>query len=436
MKPAALERLRDIPRQSPFADWRYFTRGWAAFRRGDGEQVTANWERLDAERSAARLARFLRGRDSLVGTMIPVESDGSGRELAAAIAVLETEVFGEPILERMERLQQAVAGEHWTEAMRLLAPLRFALRRVDLRLAERLTLVLLPSLVNTATQCATLGEARKLVDDFTRLAEPLPIDPRWSRLWALIWEGPQATTLSAVLSWKAYIKDLDNISALTPEERRRAQALVLKHLGEMYITDADESDEDDDDEFFQPRYRFQSDQSAQAQEGAIECLEESIRIDPAHLEAHQTLIDAYLKWGREDQAVRMMHRLLETFPDQFETLTFLALYHTRRDEGSQALPFAVRARELKPLDRGAKLGEFSARVWRMRDALPLSNVTTKRELRWLEPRRRPTRSTHGTSFSLEKRPSSSRTARSNAPGSLLKKLSVFFPSRPRSGLCF
>lgn len=37
-----LELLREIPRQSPFADWRMFLRGLAAFYRNDAESQTAN----------------------------------------------------------------------------------------------------------------------------------------------------------------------------------------------------------------------------------------------------------------------------------------------------------------------------------------------------------------------------------------------------------
>ncbi len=194
----AMDRLRDIARNSPFADWRYFTRGLAASRRGDAEQVAANWDKLDPERSAARIARFLRGPSSLAEGPIPIESNGSERNSTAISPTMETQVFGEPILDRMERLQTLVAEERWTEALRLVAPLRFALQRVDPRLAERLTLVLLSSLVQVATQCESEEEARTLVGGFTRLAQPLPIDPRWNRLWAIIWEGPASSdTLNA-----------------------------------------------------------------------------------------------------------------------------------------------------------------------------------------------------------------------------------------------
>ena len=39
-----------------------------------------------------------------------------------------------------------------------------------------------------------LTEAERLVHGFTRVAEPMAIDPHWNRLWAIIWDGPQADT--------------------------------------------------------------------------------------------------------------------------------------------------------------------------------------------------------------------------------------------------
>lgn len=345
----ALDRLRDVARSSPFADWRYFVRGLAAMRRGDAEQVAANWDRLDAGRAASRIARSLRG--STGGP--PEPHPGPTADINPS--ALEAEVFGEPILTRIEQLRQLVAEGRWTEAIRLLAPLRFSLRRVDPRLAERLTRVLIAPLVK-ATQESSFEEARDLVGNFARVAEPLPIDPRWNRLRALIWEGPQEQYDESEDYWHAYRADLKTLPDLTPEERQRAQALVWEHLGKQY---ADEATIDRDDHF---GYRPSDRELAFARMRAIECLEESLRVDPTHLAPYRVLINVHEAWGQPDKAEAAARRLLEAFPNHDDTLLWLTHHHFGRDDPEQALPYLQRARALKPLGESLRHTEWSLRV--------------------------------------------------------------------------
>ncbi len=59
-EPQAVALLKDIPRASPFADWKYLVRGLAAYYRQDPAEMQANWERLEAGRFAARIAAPLK----------------------------------------------------------------------------------------------------------------------------------------------------------------------------------------------------------------------------------------------------------------------------------------------------------------------------------------------------------------------------------------
>ena len=52
-------------------------------------------------------------------------------------------------------------------------------------------------------------EGTNLIRSFTKVAEPLPIDPRWNRLWAQVWEGPQGHPDEAEPFWRRYLDDLD-----------------------------------------------------------------------------------------------------------------------------------------------------------------------------------------------------------------------------------
>ncbi len=347
---AALERLRDIARTSPFADWRYFVRGLAAYWRGETEQVAANWDRLDAGRAAARMARALRGAR-------PGEADGPTPPAGGpSLAALETTVFGEPILARLEQLRDLVAQDRWPQATRLLAALRITLRRYDPRLAERLTRLLIPRLVHTVTE-HSYHEARELVGSFTRAAEPLPLDPRWNRLWALIWEGPQGSSQEAEEYWRDYLADLAALPNLAPEEKQRTQAMVCKHLGMQY---ADEAHADPDGFPFGPAPS--AGEIKKAKKNAVHYFEESLRHDPRYLPAHKALLKVYQDWDQPAAAEAAAQRLLKAFPDDFETLLFLVHHYFHREEPERALPHVLRARALKPLDESIKQEEWSVRV--------------------------------------------------------------------------
>ena len=340
----AIDCLREVARSSPFADWRYFVRGLAAMRRGDAEGVAANWDKLDSRRAAFRIARSLRA-------SIGVATDAAGD---ATLSVLEIAVFGEPILDRLKQVRRLVAEESWTEASRLLSPLRFSLRKIDPRLAERLTRVLLPPVVKAVTE-SSFKEGWRLFDSFARAAEALPIDPKWNRLRALVWEGPQGSPTNAEVYWQAYLADLKVLTILSPNERRRAQALIWVHMAEQYAGDA--AAEPDDIFGFRPSAR----ETKHAQKRAIDCLEESIKLDPAHLTAYRVLINVYEEWNQSDEAEKAAHRLLEAFPDDFETLLSLTRYHRDNDEPEQGLPYLHRARAIKPLDDTLRKTEWNLR---------------------------------------------------------------------------
>ncbi|HZW33259.1 MAG TPA: hypothetical protein VFF52_21255, partial [Isosphaeraceae bacterium] len=214
----AVERLRDLARSSPLSEWKFFVRGLAAFYRGDAAETRANWDRLEPKRLAFAIAQRLR-------QLAPDDSGAEPKNLEA----MEKLVFGEPILDRLQQMRSSLADQDWDKVLRLLGPLRHSLHRVDPKLAERLTLLLIGSLVKTAEDLS-LKQARGLVTQFTRTAQPLAIDPRWNRLWGILWDGPQGDASHAATYWMAYAQDLETVPALNAAERRLAQALVWNHV--------------------------------------------------------------------------------------------------------------------------------------------------------------------------------------------------------------
>lgn len=340
----ALAGLHDVARNSPFADWRLFVRGFAAFRRREDAEAQANWTRLDPDRAASKIA----------GSLLSVAGLGPRDSASVAkLAKLEAWACGESVLKPLQRLGESITQGDWDEVISLLRTLRPALVRIDRTLAVRLTRILYAPLIHEASDLS-LQDATRLVQGVAKVAEPLPIDPRWNRLWALLWEQPQGGTDQTETYWRVYQDDLKTVEAFRPEERDQARALVFARLGGILLKDAA-------DPFPGLPGTIES-QEKSLRQRAVDCFEESLRLFPEHRETYQQLMEAFQEWKETDRAAEVARRLIAAFPDDFEALMFLATHETRREEPTSALDYVLRARALRPLDKEAISLEWSARI--------------------------------------------------------------------------
>ncbi len=314
----AMGLLRDVPRSSPLSEWKFFLRGLAAHQKGDDGETRANWDRLDPGRAAAAIAGRLR-------RMSTDEAGPTGASLEAA----EKLAFGEPILERLRRLGTLVAGHEWDKAFPLFGALRQSLHRIDPGLAERLTYVLIGSIIK-AVQDMDWHEAHSLVTRFSRVAQPLAIDPRWNRLWAMIWDGPHADPGGAIHYWTDYIEDLGKVPSLGPDEVKLARALVWNHIAGLHREEVDDlSDEDGPPPFLAPprkgaKPRRDSKELAAARKAVVAAIEKSLKLAPEHQHTYRLLVDVHHDWGDDKALEAAAQRLLAKFPDDLETLQLLA----------------------------------------------------------------------------------------------------------------
>ncbi|MBS0263339.1 MAG: hypothetical protein JSS02_15460 [Planctomycetes bacterium] len=343
----AFELLKDVARQSPFADWRLFVRGLAAFRRGDFPSATANWDRLDPQRSPHRIATRLRAIEQ--AKTAPADQMVTGVDLQA----LEKQVFGEPVLARLAQIDEAVREGDWGLIMRLLPGLRHTLRRVDVTFAQRLTEILVQPLADALPEYET-NEFDALVRDFCRVSEPQAFDPHMNRTKAIFYQVDQGETEQAIEYWEKYFADLEEIESIPVAERQAMRAFVKFKVGDLFallaadaLDDMEEfgedpdDDVDDDDDFYAPRI---------LQKRAIAAFEESLTLDPTRRETYSLLKLILDDWGRPDESAELARRKLQAFPDDLDALQQLGDYHFRRDEMGESLTYYERARQLKPLD--------------------------------------------------------------------------------------
>jgi hypothetical protein len=353
----AMGSLRDLPRSSPLSEWKLFLRGLAAFERGDDGESQANWDRLESGRAAAAIAGRLRR----------MSADAAGPS-GASLETAEKLAFGEPILERVRRLGTLVAGHEWDKAFPLLGSLRQSLHRVDPKLAERLTNVLLGSIIK-AVQDMDWHEAHSLVTKFCRVAQPLAIDPHWNRLWAMIWDGPHADPGGAIHYWTDYLEDLGKVPSLGPDELKLARALVWNHVAGLHREEVDDlADEDDLPPFLRRGARRgrksarESKELAAAKKSVVAALEKSLKLAPEHLHTYRLLVDVHHDWEDDKGLDAAAQRLLAKFPEDVETLQLLARHHFRRKDPRAALPYILPARRLKPLDDSLRSLEWMIHV--------------------------------------------------------------------------
>jgi tetratricopeptide (TPR) repeat protein len=355
----AMGVLRDLARSSPLSEWKFFVRGLAAFYRDDKAEVRANWDRLDPKRTAVVIAERLRG--------MAARSAGTD---SASLEPVEKLVFGEPILDRLRQVQTFAANREWIKVFRLLGPLRHSLNQIDPKLAERLTVVLIGSLVKSA-QDMPWPEAERVITQFTRVAQPMTIDPRWNRLWAIIWDGPHADAEGAIAHWVQYIQDLETVASLSPSERVLAQAIVWGHVARLHSEEVDVLLEDSDgppsSPFRRPMPGFKAKKAndpdvVAAKKEVIDSLERSIRLAPKYRPSYKLLVEVHEDWGDTKGLVAAAKRLLAVFPDDSEILELLGRHHFQTNDLVAALPYIRQARRTKPLDQSLRVMEWMIRV--------------------------------------------------------------------------
>src|SRR5207302_429456 len=118
---------------------------------------------------------------------------------------------------------------------------------------------------------------------------------------------------------RQYADDIDSLSHLTADDRRKMQALVYRHIAELFAMTAEP---EDDSPFAPPVYRRSGHKQTvkKLRRQAVEAMEESLRLDPAARGSYERLEQFYNFWEQPDQVAATAKRLLAVFPDDLPTL--------------------------------------------------------------------------------------------------------------------
>ena len=315
---AALDQMKAVPRNSPFADWRLFVRGLAAYYRGDEADAQAHWERMVPGRATAKIATSL----------LSLSGQGNGAAATHRTAELERAILGGSLSTYLEEIQANLAEEDYNGAVRVLRRCRPALERIAPEIVSRIERLLIEEFVSK--------EDEEALEDLCRIATPPAVDPAWNRTWALFAEHSEDED-GAEWRWRRYLEDLASLPEFTPEECRMAQAMVWERIANLCAQRADE-----------PLWPWQDEEESRDRQQAIQCFHEAIRLFPEFRSAHKSLAAAYLRWGKDAEAAEAHRGLLEHFPDDLDSLKFLYQHHSCRQEALVARDYALRAWRLKP----------------------------------------------------------------------------------------
>jgi len=330
---AAAKHLRDISRHSLFADWKFFVRGLAAFYQHDASGMEANWSRLDPSRAPAGIAQVLKAATQ------PSSLAVADEKLKSKVRRLESQVLSGTVLTHLTHLQQAVSEQDWPSAMKTFRAVQRSLREIDGNIYQRLVRCLTGKLVHE-------GDFDTL-NKFARFVEPLPIDPHWNRAKAIACEQSEFFEEDPEVFWKKYLDDLEDISTLTPPQRKLAQGLVWFRLAEFPMKEV----------LGLRRCSCGKDHSAEIEankEDAELAFEKAFELAPTYEPAYSTAAKCHLAANRPERAAEIYLRLLQHAPDSLDALEFLAQHHLSRGEGRKAFAYANRYRELKPLDQHSR----------------------------------------------------------------------------------
>jgi tetratricopeptide (TPR) repeat protein len=327
-----IELLRGLPRSSPYAEWKMFARGLAALLRDDQAAAQANWSRLDPDRAAWRiktnLERYLGLESAPLPDQVVIKFESQGMGQAVAVSA------------ELSRARAHTARGEWTELLARLPAMVGMLRSIEPSLAERLTRLLLPRLVESAKQLDR-DQAVWLVERFIAAAAPLEIDPAWNRLRAMLWDGPHANLLGRLAYWGFYLEDLDRCQILDPATRELARAMLLGRIAQICYEEC---------------------QIARA----LEFAEQAVALAPRYRSPHELILKIQGALGSYPSYIQAARRLLAVDPDDATLLVKMAMFARVYGEFDQALEWLERARKLRPLDQ--ELADLEADLQKSRRA--------------------------------------------------------------------
>lgn len=338
----ATELLKDIPRNSPFSDWKLFVRGLTAYYRENRDEMVANWDRLAEGRAAREMAATL-------SSLADAAENASRNSVVPAVGRLERPLLGTSVLFRLAGIQESLAADDVENVVEILREARSDFKRLDRPLRDRLAEVL-------AGWAIRRGDD-SLLRALERYLDPPTVDPHWNRAAALLNEHPDYDDCEAIENcWLRYVeRDLPTIAAFSEDERQIVESLVWRRLGQIFVREAAYEQEEDEFGILPPGIvdadaDEPTEEVIELRQRAVDHYHKSIERNPALTEAYRELAEAQEDWRQEEQAAETRDRLLTQVPDDIDALLDAGTYNLIHGDPLRGREYVLRAYSLRPLD--------------------------------------------------------------------------------------
>lgn len=345
---SAIGLLSEIPRSSPAAEWKLFTRGLIAFYQRDSERETANWQRLDPSRPAWRLAQTL-----LVTSKSPSASPPTP-EVTRLVRKLELGADRAVLYTALQGLAEALTSDD-TKA--------FKTRYSRLCNTLRKSPAILDRLIEVLVQHAISTDDQQLFEIIHRVGPSMTWDPKWNRTHALYNEtNVHCCAEHDSDRWSNYLQDLELLQqrgAMRVEEHDLAAALVHAHIGDCYWLEVQQSIDD-----FHEESELDSSDDASEPDQLRHWLDENGQLGSIHtaihhyglaLQRYPNLVDIYSTrsqlrdiLGDRKQACADLEALVQRSPDDYEAHRQLAIWHLELHNFEASERALAVIRRLKP----------------------------------------------------------------------------------------
>jgi hypothetical protein len=343
---AAVESLREIPRDSPLSQWKLLARGLSAFYRRDRQRMQDNWQRLDASRPPYRIAQTL----LIAGGELPREQ---GQAYAGGVRRLEAALQGSPAADVLQKLAGCWRDNEWHKFFDTYRAFRQRYAANEGPLLEKI--------VELVVHRAVRERAPRLLERVMQIGPPPAQDPKWNRARAMMEESlnrPDVTPLER--HWLAYAEDLAKLPSLRSDEKGIAAGLVYARLARHFVRFGDESR-------MPAMFGQRDDESAERfWQRAEELFEEGLRRCPDVDDAYRDLAKLHADRDDEEASAAVWRRFVARRPDDYDAQLWLADYHLGRDEPADSQPHVDAARRLRPRDPGTTRLDWSQRITRIR----------------------------------------------------------------------
>ena len=362
----AIDQLKEIPRSSPFADWRLFIRGLHSYYSGELEAARQNWTRLDRARRPARIGATLLLAE--IGETLGSESPPISAVLVEHAKTLR---FRKEAIAAATAIAQVRHRDPDTtfsvSQSAMLSNFRDAFSKLDAELVSSVSLA-----------CVQLSVHQSNWELFERLVKTVPgppDDPNWNRtkfLYATKFQGFE-NILEKVS--KAYINhDLPRLTEL-PEELKNA--LACKIL--LVLAEEKRGSPDASTSFFSFR------ESKNDSDCINDLLRKAIERYPKYRPAHEKLISSLeeqlcengLSKSNEERLEKELvvaeEKFVQSIPDEVETALSLIDFYLEEDQLDKANALVQRLSGQRLQDPLAK-----ALPWKLklREAMRLSRRKT------------------------------------------------------------